>query len=696
MDKYIGKMLENRYEIEEVIGVGGMAVVYKAKCNRLNRNVALKILKDEYAVDEDFRRRFYDESQAVAMLSHPNIVNVYDVSKTDDMEYIVMELIDGITLKEYMHKRKQLSWKEITFFSIQIAKALEHAHSRGIIHRDIKPQNIMLLRDGTVKVADFGIARHVSDQETYSMGEAIGSVHYVSPEQARGSFIDNRADIYSLGVVMYEMITGRLPFEGDTPISVAIQHINSIALPPSDFTPDVPKGLESITLKAMNPSLTSRYTSATEMLQDLEKFRDDPNFMLSVPIGPIIEDTEKKPESSEVSTIRLNNTGEVDLALAREKKKKVKREKSAKSGFSTSIIFSILAVVILVGGGYFFITTVLPWMNNDSSSKVSVPEFRNKYFSDIKADSMYDDWVFVEQEAIYDDIKAEGIIIDQSPASGSRVEPGTTIYLTVSKGPQSISLRDYAGWELQYVQADFTKNGLDPVLVEETNEEYDEGFVIRTDPAATSSVLPGSKIIIYVSKGKEVQQILVPSLVGMTREEAEAALHDVGLLLGTVDEIEHEEGDDRIFFQWIPADSMVDEGTAINVSLRKLSEQAANQGSGNSGTGQKPNESNKPSTPEDNRTSDGGIRTSDGGIRYIPDAYSNQTNLLVHEYMVYLAELDSSVEVKVYVDSYVQYEGTHDSSKETITVTLAAPKGDRRIRVYFGDELVVDDKLSFK
>ncbi len=283
MDKYIGKTLDNRYEIIEVIGVGGMSVVYKARCNRLNRYVALKVLKDEYSADESLRRQFHDESQSVAILSHPNIVSVYDVSHFEDTEYIVMELIDGITLKEYLKRRGVLTWKEVTFFALQIAKALEHAHSRNIIHRDIKPQNIMLLRDGTLKVADFGIAKNMVAQEgTKTMGEAIGSVHYVSPEQAKGSIIDARSDLYSFGVVMYEMLTGRLPFEGDSPVSIAIQHINSMALPPSDFVDGIPQTLESITMKAMNPSLARRYGSATDILRDLESFRSNPNFILPV------------------------------------------------------------------------------------------------------------------------------------------------------------------------------------------------------------------------------------------------------------------------------------------------------------------------------------------------------------------------------------------------------------------------------
>ena len=279
MDQYIGKMLDNRYEILERIGMGGMAVVYKAKCHRLNRLVAIKILKSDLAQDADFRRRFNAESQAVAQLSHPNIVSVYDVSKGGDMEYIVMELIDGITLKQYMEKRGRLNWRESLHFITQIMRGLSHAHSRGIVHRDIKPQNIMVLRDGSVKVADFGIACLENSAQTLTQ-EALGSVHYISPEQARGDRTDARSDIYSAGVVLYEMLAGRLPFEGDSAVSVAIQHLSSIPLAPREVNPEIPEQLELICMKAMAPDIERRYGSAEEMIQDLESFRKNPGASL--------------------------------------------------------------------------------------------------------------------------------------------------------------------------------------------------------------------------------------------------------------------------------------------------------------------------------------------------------------------------------------------------------------------------------
>ena len=285
MDKYIGRLLDGRYEILEEIGRGGMAVVYRARCHRLNRYVAVKILKEELSRDEDFRRRFHAESQAVAMVSHPNIVAVYDVNHANDADYIVMELIDGLTLKQYMQQRGSLSWRETLHFATQIAKALEHAHSRGIVHRDIKPHNIMILKDGSVKVADFGIARLNSSHNTLTR-EALGSVHYISPEQAKGAQVDARSDLYSLGVVMYELLTGRPPYDGESPVAIAIQHINSTPTPPRQINPSIPLGLQQITLHAMCSDISARYSSATAMIEDLEALRKNPQVVFRFNAGP--------------------------------------------------------------------------------------------------------------------------------------------------------------------------------------------------------------------------------------------------------------------------------------------------------------------------------------------------------------------------------------------------------------------------
>ena len=334
MDRYIGKLLDNRYEILEKIGSGGMADVYKARCHRLNRLVAIKILKEDLSQDAEFRRRFHAESQAVAMLSHPNIVSVYDVSRSDNIDYIVMELIEGITLKQYMEQKGTLNWREALHFSTQICKALEHAHSRGIVHRDIKPHNIMILKDGSVKVADFGIARVSSAQNTLTR-EALGSVHYISPEQAKGAQVDCRADLYSLGVVMYEMLTGRPPYDGDTPVSVAIQHINGHPTMPRELNPSIPLGLEQITMHAMTAELSHRYPSATRMLHDLEEFRKEPNIVFdftaeadSIDVQRLLNDPDYMPK-----TLGRTNAVKGALADAVAKKKQLEQEeKLAQNG----------------------------------------------------------------------------------------------------------------------------------------------------------------------------------------------------------------------------------------------------------------------------------------------------------------------------------------------------------------------------
>ena len=299
MDQYIGRLLDNRYEILEIIGTGGMAVVYKARCHRLNRLVAIKILKDEFSRDEEFRRRFHHEGEAVAMLSHPNIVQVYDVSSSDNANYIVMELIDGITLKQYMEKKGVLNWKETLHFGMQIAKALEHAHSRSIVHRDIKPHNVMVLKNGSVKVTDFGIARVMSKSNTLTK-EALGSVHYISPEQAKGGWVDNRSDLYSLGVVMYEMMTGRPPYDGESPVAVAIQHINGGAAMPSSLNPNIPGGLEQIIMRGMALDVKDRYASATEMLKDLDEFRKDPGILFIFPSHGVGGETKVLPSAAQL------------------------------------------------------------------------------------------------------------------------------------------------------------------------------------------------------------------------------------------------------------------------------------------------------------------------------------------------------------------------------------------------------------
>lgn len=654
MDKLIGKMLDNRYEVLEVIGTGGMSVVYKAKCHRLNRYVALKVMKEEFAKDEEFRRRFFEESQAVAMLSHPNIVSVYDVSRSGDIEYIVMELIDGITLKEYLARRGALSWKETTFFALQIAKALEHAHSRDIIHRDIKPQNIMLLRDGTVKVADFGIAHHTNDQSTYAKGEAIGSVHYVSPEQARGSHIDNRSDIYSLGVVMYEMLTGRLPFEGNTPIEVAVQHINSIPLPPSDYVADIPQALEAITMKAMNPSPSRRYSTAGELIADLEKFRSDPTITIevespSVFTGPVRDD----------ATIRIANPGELSgpsgsgrYHPAEEDETPGSEEPRKKGGMRMTVAFAFAAVLIfLIGAAYFVLNVVDPFGSSGEEDRLRVPGLIGQMYDDVVADEAYAAYEIVVGEEVYDSKNEKGVIIDQTPTSGKSFSEGeNTVTVIVSLGPKTVPIEDYAGMDGRSVLVILERTGLVPTPDYVFSEEVEEGLVVETDPAAGTEINAGSAIVVRISKGPETKMTDVPNLLGMTQEQAAKALADVNLVLGAVNPVESDQLPGEVVGQSVPANSTVAEQTVVDIEI-----------------------SQEKTQPELEPAEEVTIR-----------------------YVVEIDDLEDDIEVMVAVDSKVSYSGTHTADEGTVVVELTAEAGNRNVTVFQNGRLTKEENVAFK
>ena len=539
MDKYIGRLLDNRYEILEVIGTGGMAVVYKARCHRLNRLVAIKILKDDYLEDEEFRRRFHSESQAVAMLSHPNIVSVYDVSTSITADYIVMELIDGITLKQYMEKKGVLNWKETLHFAIQISKALEHAHSRGIVHRDIKPHNVMVLKNGSVKVTDFGIARMMSKGNTLTK-EALGSVHYISPEQAKGGRVDNRSDIYSLGVVMYEMMSGRPPYDGESPVAVAIQHINGGAVMPSTLNPNIPGGLEQIIMKAMAHEPSARYESATQMLADMDEFRKSPAILFDYNVPPIDAVTNLKKEPLVLETPPTKPTTAERVARtdgsARKtprrtsgqqhssRRRPAQKEEERRSKAATIAIISCSAVmvvaviiflVVLFGGGMEAKPQTIEAPNLVAKIYEELPEYADLY---VKID-----------KKVNDDLFPVGQIIEQNPVAGTEIAKGSTIYVTVSLGKEyktgiMPNLIDKEQNEAEKALKDLKMDLL--IAVEtEYNDTVANGKVIRTDPAAEDELTEGQKVTIYVSKGREIKTAIMPDLVGEQQETAERILN---------------------------------------------------------------------------------------------------------------------------------------------------------------------------
>lgn len=528
MDKYLGKMLDDRYEIIEVIGVGGMAVVYKAMCHRLNRYVAIKILRDEFAEDEEFRKRFQTEAQAVAMLSHPNIVSVYDVSHTEGIEYIVMELIDGITLMQYMKRKGALSWKEALHFSVQISKALEHAHSKGIVHRDIKPQNIMILRDGAIKVADFGIAALESAQEKKS-DQTVGSVHYIAPEQAKGGAPDTRSDIYSLGVVMYEMLTGRRPYDGDTAEKIALQHIAGNPTPPSQFNPDIPEELERITLKAMEADINRRYQAATELLTDLEDFRQQ-QAAAAARAGVSQEITEEDGflynGTISPDVMPLGNTGELT-----KEKYKLRRQRARK----VSILSGACGVLVFMIAVFVFLWNY--WLKDIFSvaERVNVPNFVGLDYQEVIDDPNYTSIFSFTIELAIDPSVPDGEIISQNPEADRSmmiVPEKIAVTLTVSTGVIETEVIDVTNVQYQEATIQLQNAGFRVEPVYEPSDTVTEDYVIRTQPAAGEMIAAGDTVYIYISAGPEIKTVTMPQLVGMTLDAAIDRLESSGLSYG--------------------------------------------------------------------------------------------------------------------------------------------------------------------
>lgn len=537
MDKYIGKMLDGRYEIIELIGSGGMANVYKAKCHRLNRMVAVKILKSDMAENEEIRRRFRDESRAVAQLSHANIVSVYDVSSSGDTEYIVMELIDGITLKQYMERRGQMDWRESLHFIIQIMRALEHAHSRGIIHRDIKPQNIMVLRDGSVKVADFGIACLQNNAQTLTQ-DALGSVHYISPEQARGEHIDARSDIYSAGVVLYEMLTGRLPFEGDTAVSVAIQHLSSVPLAPSEIREDVPKGLELICMKAMCADINKRYASATAMLEDLESFRKNPDIDMEY----IREELKEKENTEATRYISKKELSEAVRNKKEKEKDELAAEKQEKTGIAgtkdekkrMAIIIGTFAGALLL---IFLIFTLIfnGFGGGGDSSGHKVPDIRGMTVEEAEKLEGIKDIFTIEVVGTKENSKyKDGEIISQDPSEGTLRKNNLTIQVYVcAKVEKSYmpTVLNISESEAKSILNNMSL-GLNIQVQDKPSDTVAKGLVVATSPAAGAEIRQGNTVIIYISSGREIKPVTVPNFVGMTEEKANLEAQKLGLVVG--------------------------------------------------------------------------------------------------------------------------------------------------------------------
>ncbi len=621
-DKYIGRLLDGRYEILEVIGTGGMAVVYKARCHRLNRLVAIKILKDDLSQDEEFRRRFHAESQAVAMLSHPNIMSVYDVSTSGDADYIVMELIDGITLKQYMEKKGTLNWKETLHFSMQIAKALEHAHSRGIVHRDIKPHNVMVLKNGSVKVTDFGIARIMSSSNTLTK-EALGSVHYISPEQAKGGRVDVRSDLYSLGVVMYEMMTGRAPYDGESPVAVAIQHINGGAPMPSTLNPNIPGGLEQIIMKAMALNPDDRYSNATAMLYDLEEFRKNPSILFDFndkadvdaatmlnnmaasqervvpvqprttaeriagvhpdrPAQPRAAGSQARPNASQAQRPRRDAEGRVnsrdaemcrgnrDADVRRSANRPARREQDQERenrNRTVTIAVAVCSGIAVVAILIFLVLLLNGGLFGNNAQVVEVPNLVGQVYDKLDH-TKYPNIEIVQGDRVFDDTYEEGKIVDQNPKPKEQIPVGGRVQVYVSMGPEQDELPAIA--DMQGMTKDAAQNYLNALkgdLVakfEEINDdEVKEGLVVKTDPAKGEQLQKGQTVTIYLSKGPEIKKNKVPNVIGKDKNTAIEILANNGFKTYIIETEESREAKDTVTRLSVRANENLDVTTEI-------------------------------------------------------------------------------------------------------------------------------------
>lgn len=538
MDKYIGKRLDGRYEIHELLGVGGMAYVYKAYDNIEKRWVAIKILKEELAGNSDFLRRFRNESKAIAVLSHPNIVKVYDVSFGDRIQYIVMEYIDGITLKQYIEQQGEIKWREALYFTVQILRALQHAHEKGIIHRDIKPQNIMLLEDGTIKVTDFGIARF-SQAETQTMTDkAIGSVHYIAPEQARGGYINDKADIYSVGVMLYEMLTGQLPFVADNAVSVAIMQMQAEPTPPSRINPSIPKGLEEITMHAMEKNPAQRFPSAADMLEDVERFRRNPEIVFHY--GEQVDRAYAGTSADIYGNVQQNAAPQKYNDNYEYEEEYVRSQNSNRaSKIILGIVAAVVVVAVIVGGIYLVkrkgantgsgFLSFLPGFSTSSttSDEIVLPNFVGKiYASDIEGNSEYADLTF---EITYGNVpsKQPGEVLHQTPAAGMTVKKGKTVSLTVNGEAEQVVVEDVKGYKQQDAYDALKALNLSPKIQAVADDDTAVGYVVKTDPAAGSTVSSGTTVTIYVSSGPSTESAVIPNIVGYqysaAKEELEAA-----------------------------------------------------------------------------------------------------------------------------------------------------------------------------
>lgn len=550
MDNLIGRRLDGRYLIQSLVGVGGMANVYRGVDEKNGNAIAVKVLKEEFLDNEELVRRFKNESKAISILDHPNIVKVYDVSVTDRLQYIVMEYVDGITLKEYLKQRGgALTWKETVHFATQVLRALQHAHSKGIIHRDVKPQNIMLLADGSIKMMDFGIARFSRAQSQTVSDKAIGSVHYISPEQAKGDRTDARTDIYSVGVMLYEMLSGRLPFDGDGAVSIAIMQISDKAKPLAQVAPNVPQGLCQITEKAMEKDPDKRYQSAKEMLEAIEEFKRNPSIRFEYEyrnmqdnpqknINRVVNNAKPGPKSGSIRTGGARRAGTSNPGRSKGKKGAATAEKKP---FSVLPIFFGMAVAFVIGAAilvYLIFTNSsnLLFSNRDDVTIINFVDTTLDEFRASEYNTLLDLQVIEEYNSSY----PAGTIIRQNPKAGRTVKEGQKITLTVSLGTQYVTVPETKNMVAEDAEQTLKDMGLNVLQKPMQDNTVASGSVIYSSPAAGETVEGGSTVILYTSRAVARSTVMVPSLTGKTIEDARNDVRDLNVSIRTVDQASSE------------------------------------------------------------------------------------------------------------------------------------------------------------
>lgn len=552
-----GKIIGNRYEVLEKIGIGGMATVYKAKDNILKRNVAVKVLRDEFTTDEEFIKRFNTEAQAAASLTHPNIVSIYDVGHEDNLYFIVMELIQGKTLKQIITEDGVLPWKWSINIAIQIASALEIAHKNNIVHRDIKPHNIIITEDGVAKVTDFGIAKAVSNSTITAFGTTIGSVHYFSPEHARGGYTDAKSDIYSLGVVMYEMMTGRVPFDADTPVSIALKHMQEKPVEPIKLNPSIPYAVNKIIMKAMQKEVALRYSSATEMLKDLNAALKNPDGNTVMP--------DQNIENSYTQRIPTIQGGE----KMNQKERKVNAFfKKHKKAIMIAIIVLIVILIPVIG---FYGTQAI--LNVGRAKDVKLPNLVGKTIEEAEQELNKSKLKIEKKEEFNSEIEA-GKIISQNPPfiENYTVKENSTVEVVVSKGTEMTKVPKIIGMEYEEAEEEIKKYNLQAEKIDKVSKTVEKGIVIEQEPAENTEIKAGEKVKIYVSCGNGLKQIVTQYVIGKTEKDAKELLTKDGLEVEVVNEEDTTKENGIVLKQSIEAGKTVDEGTKIIITVNKIAE----------------------------------------------------------------------------------------------------------------------------